>query len=188
MAAIGQAVQGAPVVHADETGIRIEGKLHWLHCLVTASLTWLGHHAKRGNEAFDSLGLLAGVRGTLVHDGLMGYRQLDCAHSLCNAHHLRELTFVQEQEPAFSGWSGEMKTLLVQANCEVAQTGAPLPLERQAWFEAQWDTLLECGEALNPEVKPEGYAQGKRGRYAQSKAFNLLRRLRLHRPRMSGVS
>ena len=170
VAAIGQAVQGAPVVHADETGIRIEGKLHWLHCLVTATLTWLGHHARRGNEAFDALGLLAGVRGTLVHDGLAGYRQLDCAHSLCNAHHLRELTFVQEQEPAFSGWAGEMKTLLVQANCEVQQAAGPLPPERQAWFETQWDRLLECGEALNPEVKPEG---GKRGRRKQSKAFNL---------------
>ena len=181
VAAIGKAVQAAPVVHADETGIRIEGKLHWLHCLVTASLTWLGHHAKRGHEAFDALGLLAGVRGTLVHDGLAGYRQLDCAHSLCNAHHLRELTFVQEHEPAFSGWAGEMKTLLVQANNEVAQAGGPLPPQRQAWFAAQWDRLLDCGEALNPEHKPEGYAQGKRGRHAQGKAHNLLRRLRLHR-------
>ena len=183
VAAIGQAVQAAPVVHADETGIRIEGKLHWLHCLVTASLTWLGHHAKRGSQAFDALGLLAGVRGTLVHDGLAGYKHLDCAHSLCNAHHLRELTFVHEQssDKVFNGWAQEMKGLLVQAKREVAQAGGPLPPGRQAWFEAQWDRLLECGEALHPEVKPEGYCQGKRGRHKQSKEFNLLRRLRVYR-------
>ncbi|MEO5607537.1 MAG: transposase [Polaromonas sp.] len=96
VAAIGQAVQGSAVVHADETGIRLEGKLHWLHCLVTPTLTWLAQHAKRGSQAFEALGLLAGVRGTLVHDGLAGYKLLDCAHGLCNAHHLRELTFVQE--------------------------------------------------------------------------------------------
>lgn len=41
VAAIGQAVQTAGVVHADETGIRIQGKLHWLHCAVTSALTWL---------------------------------------------------------------------------------------------------------------------------------------------------
>ena len=41
VAAIGQAVQAAPVVHADETGIRLKGRLHWLHCAVTPMLTWL---------------------------------------------------------------------------------------------------------------------------------------------------
>ncbi|MBK7051361.1 MAG: transposase [Rhodoferax sp.] len=40
VAAIGQAVQRSPVVHADETGIRVEHKLHWLHCAVTETLTW----------------------------------------------------------------------------------------------------------------------------------------------------
>ena len=74
--AIGQAVQAAPVVHADESGIRVQGSLHWLHCLVTPTLSWLAQHAKRGAQAFADLGLLAGVQGTLVHDGLVGYKSL----------------------------------------------------------------------------------------------------------------
>lgn len=49
VAAIGQAVQGAGVVHADETGIRVKGKLHWLHCAVTNTLTWLGTARQAGN-------------------------------------------------------------------------------------------------------------------------------------------
>lgn len=181
VATIGQAVQGAPVVHADETGVRVQGKLHWLHCAVTSTLTWLGRHAKRGTQAFEALGLLGGVRGTLVHDGLAGYRNLDCAHGLCNAHHLRELTFVHEQEKVWDPWAREMIELLVRANNEVTQAAGPLPVQRQTWFEGQWDRLLAQGEAFNPEAKPTGAPRGTQGRHKQGKAFNLLKRLRAHR-------
>lgn len=179
--AIGVAAQSARVVHADETGIRVMGKLHWLHCLVTGSLTWLASHPKRGSIAFDALGLLAGVRGTLVHDGLAGYKQFDCTHSLCNAHHLRELTFVHEQEHIWDSWAQEMKDLLLQAKAEVDTLAAPLSQERQSWFAARWDELLVRGEAFNPENIPEGAPRGTQGRHKQSKAYNLLKRLRVYR-------
>lgn len=181
VAAIGQAVQGSPIVHADESGIRVQGKLHWLHCAVTPGLSWLGCHPKRGPQAFEDLGILAGVRGTLVHDGLAGYRRFDCLHSLCNAHHLRELTFVHEQEKIWDCWAREMIELLLQANEEVAQASGPLAPHRQAWFEAQWEQLLRRGEAFNPQQADTGAPTGVRGRRAQSKEFNLLRRLRERR-------
>lgn len=183
VAAIGQAVQGAPVVHADETGIRVQDQLQWLHCAVTPTLTWLGHHHKRASVAFEALGVLSGFQGTLVHDGLAGYRKLDCLHSLCNAHHLRELTFVHEQEQAFDPWAQQMIDLLLLAHGEIQHNaGQPLAPDRQAWFHSQWDTLLQAGERFNPpQIKPEGAPDGKRGRYRQSKAFNLLRRLREYR-------
>ena len=60
--AIAQAVQASAVVHADESGIRIQGKLHWLHCAVTRHLTWQAPHAKRGALAFEALGLLHGSK------------------------------------------------------------------------------------------------------------------------------
>lgn len=180
VAAIAQAVQGAPVVHADETGIRVQDKLQWLHCAVTPTLTWLGHHDKRASVAFEALGVLPGFKGTLVHDGLAGYRNLQCLHSLCNAHHLRELTFVHEQERAFDPWAQEMIDLLLLAHGEMQQSeGQPLAADRQAWFHGQWDALLDRGERFNPpQSKPEGAPDGRRGRTKQSKAFNLLRRLR----------
>lgn len=178
VAAIGQAVQRSPVVHADETGIRVEHKLHWLHCAVTDALTWLGYHPKRGGQAFSSLGILAGIKGVLVHDGLIGYKNLDCLHALCNAHHLRELVFVHEQEGIFDSWAQEMMDLLLLANGEVKQLGAPLAPERQTWFMNQWALLLERGERFNPPEQHTGAPTGKRGRQKQSKAFNLLLRLR----------
>lgn len=188
-AAIGQAVQASKVVHADETGIRIAGKLHWLHCAVTDTLSWLAAHPKRGAQAFEALGLLQGVKGVLVHDGLISYKALDCTHSLCNAHHIRELVYIHEQEneKIWDGWAQEMIELLVQGLKEVDAAGAPLALERQTWFEAQWSALLERGEDSNPQNQRSGTSQdaamgiGKRGRPSQSKAANLLRRLRDHR-------
>lgn len=79
---IAQAVQAAPVVCADETGIRIQGKLAWLHCAVTPGLSYLEHHPKRGILAIEKMGILTQVKGTLVHDGLQSYKHLECAHSL----------------------------------------------------------------------------------------------------------
>ncbi|MEO5793835.1 MAG: transposase [Rhodoferax sp.] len=63
------------MLHADETGIRVQGKLAWLHCAVTDTLTYLAYHAKRGGDAFTALDILGGVRSTLVHDGLAAYKQ-----------------------------------------------------------------------------------------------------------------
>jgi len=187
VAAIGQAVQGSSVVHADETGIRIKGKLHWLHCAVTDTLTWLAPHAKRGKLAFEALGLLQGIKGVLVHDGLASYKGLDCTHSLCNAHHIRELVYIHEQEneKIWDPWAQEMIDLLLQALKEVDLAQGPLDASRQAWFEARWSELLERGESYNPQTLRTGTSQdvgmGSRGRIKQSKAANLLRRLREYR-------
>jgi transposase len=181
--AIGQAVQTSAVVHADETGIRIKGRLHWLHCAVTSTLSWLAPHAKRGTPAFEALGLLQGIQGVLVHDGWASYKGLDCTHSLCNAHHIRELVYIHEQEgeKIWDPWAQEMIDLLLQALREVDLAAGPLPASRQAWFETRWSSLLARGEALNPQAQRTGTSQdaglGRRGRIKQSKAANLLRRL-----------
>lgn len=180
-------MQDSAVVHADETGIRITGKLHWLHCAVTTTLTWLAPHAKRGTQAFEALGLLQGIKGVLVHDGLISYKGLDCTHSLCNAHHIRELVYVHEQEneKIWDTWAQEMIDLLLQALAEVDLAGGPLTQARQDWFEVQWSKLLERGEEYNPLNQRTGTSQdaglGTRGRLKQSKATNLLKRLRDHR-------
>ncbi|XAH23165.1 hypothetical protein AAFF27_24805 [Xylophilus sp. GW821-FHT01B05] len=69
----------------------------------------------------------------------------------------------------------------------MAQGDSPLSLERQAWFEAQWEQLLLRGERLPPEVLPSGAPRNRQGRHQQSKAFNLLKRLRVTAAR-SGAS
>ena len=189
VAAIGKAVQGSPVAHADESGIRVTSKLYWLHCFVTQSLTWLAPHARRGSAAFEALGLLRGFKGTLVHDGLTSYKELQCTHSLCNSHHLRELVYIHENEgeKVWDSWAQEMIDLLRQALQEVDQMQGPLDAARQIYFEASWSALLDRGEALNePVLRTDTSADaslgmGRRGRPKQSKAHNLLKRLRKYR-------
>ena len=124
-----------------------------------------------------------GVRTTLVHDGLVGYKQLECTHSLCNAHHLRELTFVHEQmkEKIWDRWAQDMIDLLVQAKDEVAQHASALPAQRQSWYHQQWEALLQRGESHHPANPAAGTGSGQRGRAPQSKAHNLLKRLRVYR-------
>ncbi len=88
----------APVLHVDETGVRRAGRLARAHVASTARLTHYAVHATRGNEATDAVGILPHFTGVSVHDGWKPYwRYTRCRHALCNIHHLRELTFLEEQ-------------------------------------------------------------------------------------------
>lgn len=174
VAAMGEALKAAPVAHADATGMRVAGKIHWLQVLATPLLTWLGAHPKRGQQAFDTFGLLIAFAGTLIHDGWKPYRELACQHGLCNAHHRRELTYVFEQMG--QAWAKCRFDLLLAACHEVAALGAPLPAERIAYYRTTYDQILATGEAANPRAPPSG----QRGRTKQSKALNLIDRLRLY--------
>jgi transposase len=172
--AIGQAISAAPIAHADETGLRVNGKLHWLHVLATGLLTWMGIHPNRGKKAFDAFGVLTSFVGTLIHDGWQPYRDLVCMHALCNAHHLRELTYVFEEMG--QTWANRLIELLLAACQEVTAAGAPLAPERIAHFRSLYREIIAEGEAANPRAPPSG----KRGRTRQSKAVNLLHRLRTY--------
>ena len=178
---IGQGAVSSAVLHADETGIRVAKKLHWLHVLASDKLTWMGCHPKRGTEAFDALALLQQFKGVLVHDGWMPYKALPCQHALCNAHHLRELTYLLEEQG--QAWAGDMIELLSHAshldnvNCADGQS----PTYDAQKYRAQvrglrdlYDAILAQGQVANPIVP----SSGKRGRPKQSKATNLIGRLR----------
>src|SRR3954468_17288159 len=92
---------GAELVHADETGLRVAGRLHWLHVACSTRFTSLFCHRRRGTEAIDAAGVLPHVTGTLVHDAFAPYARYPAArHALCNAHLLRELIAVADRSAA----------------------------------------------------------------------------------------
>jgi transposase len=176
---IRQAILGSEVVHFDETGLRSESKLHWLHAASTEQLTFYGLHARRGTEAMRDLGILEHYTGTAVHDHWKSYFTFSCDHSLCNAHHLRELTYLAEQEK--QAWAKSMIALLLDAktasesmpeNCLAANSS------ELASIHLRYDGLIEEGLAQNIPPPEESVKKKKRGRPKQTKAKNLLDRLR----------
>lgn len=163
----------SPCVHADETGININGKGHWLHSACNDQWTHFFPHAKRGTEAMNEINILPRYRGILCHDHWKPYYQYDCTHSLCNAHHLRELTRAFEQDK--QQWAHEMKQLVEKMNRAVNEAGGVLPDQEAAFWKEQYRALLNKAEIECPP--PEKPDKPTRGRIKRSKARNLLERL-----------
>ena len=177
LAAIETQLTAVPVLHCDETGMRVEGKLHWLHVACIDLLTYYRVHSKCGQEAMTALGILAAFNGRVVHDGWVSYFQLEnCAHALCNAHHLRELRFIfeQYQEP----WAQSMSHLLKEIYTEVQGTRdhtAALASSRIAHYEAHYYDILRQGFAAH--AADASASLKKPGRPKRSPSENLLARL-----------
>jgi transposase len=177
---IQEALKKTAVAHFDETGFRVLGRLHWLHSASTPWLSYYSWHQKRGKIGMDAAGVLPSFLGRAVHDGYASYQQYACRHALCNAHHLRELTALFEQEGAL--WAKEMRHLLVEIQQAVdrarEQGRKRLPILQEAQFEDHYQKLICQGLAENPL---SAAVVGKRGRPKQSVARNLLDRLDRHR-------
>lgn len=171
----------ADVIHTDETGLRVEGKLNWLHVASTDQLTYYAVHPKRGQKAMRAMGILSEFGGRAMHDTYGSYFQFDnCTHALCNAHHLRELRFIHEQYG--QGWAQEMAQLLLDAKRDVEQSPSDalhLHAHQLKLYHQAYDALLKQGfEANSPSEIP---LPKKRGRKKQSPPKNLLDRLQKYK-------
>jgi transposase len=167
--AIESQLMAAAVVHVDETGLYVDGHRDWVHVMSTPTLTRYAVHPKRGQVALRAIGLLENVSGTSVHDAWPTYFKFDnCAHALCNAHHLRELTFMVERYE--QTWAADMMALLRAAHHEVKQanergdTTPGLAPERIAFYQQAYAALIERAraEAPHPDPPPAGQKASKK--------------------------
>lgn len=150
---IADSLRAAPLVHADESGLRVQGKLHWLHVAANDSHTWYGVHTKRGMEAIAAQAILPRRLGVLIHDCWAPYWQLDGPHALCNAHLLRELLYVKELTG--ERWPARMSELLLRANelCEAARRkNIALGAADAAALRTFYDAILAEGERRHPAL------------------------------------
>jgi transposase len=165
------------VIHLDETGMRIKGIREWLHVISTEYLTYYAAHHSRGSEANETMGILPVFEGRCVHDGWKPYFKFGCLHALCNAHHLRELTGVAEED--CQEWPGEMIDLLLEIKRTAEERRSidswldPDEVER---FEVRYDQIIKKGMLENPPPKTPDLSK-KRGRKKQTAAKNLVDRL-----------
>lgn len=165
----------ARVLHFDETGMRCEKKLHWVHVASSQTATFYTIHSKRGKEAMDEAGILPNFKGRGIHDHWFPYFAYgQVLHGLCNSHHLRELTFIHEEKK--EEWAKQMKDLLVFANQEVekyAEQGA-LPIEVILKIENTYGKIVDDGLAYHADLP--SLPKSKRGKQKQRDGKNLLDR------------
>jgi transposase len=164
------------LIHNDESGISVEGEQHWVHVTSTEELTHYAIDPKRGNEATDRNGILPNFHGITVHDGWKSYFNYDqCQHALCNVHHLRELTFFEEEEKA--PWARCFKDHLLYAKALVKKARE----EGRDHLESKtlYDVERRYCEILEGALKglPLPVRTGKRGKIKKTKQQNFIERL-----------
>lgn len=180
VAAIRSQIKASDSIYCDETGCRLHGKRNWLHVASTKVLTCFMIHAKRGFEALEDMGLLRDYQGKIIHDFWSSYyRYGQCQHFLCNAHLLRDLTYLHEEMD--QAWAKDMIELLLEAK-ELRDRENDRPPDRRRVIgektrdriQSRYMEIVLEGYADNPEPKP---VPGKRGKPARGKTLNLLSRL-----------
>lgn len=168
---IKQALRSAKIVHADETGLRCEGSLKWLHVACNALYTYLFVHDKRGKFAIESdKSILQDCSNYLMHDCWSSYFALDQAtHLICNAHIVRELQALIENG---SQWALVMQKYLLNL-FEITKEQA-LPTNLLPKYLKEFHQICQQGFLQEPTpIK----LSGKKGKLKKSKGLNLLERL-----------
>lgn len=179
--AVTAGLAGSPVLGGDETGIRVDGALAWVHAARTDQLTHYSVSARRGVEAMTAAGVLPllGAGQVLVHDFWAPYWHFDVVHAVCGAHLGRELVAAAEVSGQ-EGWAQSLDQLLREINQTTIRAreigGTALASSLLATYHRRYSQLIAAGWAANPEHQP-----GQRGKRRRPKHVNLLDRLDSHR-------
>ncbi len=175
MEVIKAGIIASKTVNFDETGIKENGKLKWLHNASTSELTYQFVHQKRGKEAMmDAQSVLPKFKGVAVHDCWASYFGFsEMKHAICNAHILRELTGIIENNR--SKWGAKMRKLLLKMY-EKSNYGKGI-IKEMSGFEKKYNRIL--AEAEKEEPPPE--KTNPRGKLKRTKGRNLLERLKKYK-------
>ena len=164
---INSGIYSAKVKHLDETGFRVEKKLQWLHVASTDKLTAYRIDKRRGEILSDMLGII-------VHDHWQPYfRVKNAKHAMCNAHILRELIGVFEEDKEV--WAKQMYRLLRLA-CKIKnEYRDKIPRKWQGFIARTYYKLVTDGLLWHEGLPP--LAQKRASNPKRRTGHNLVLRL-----------
>jgi transposase len=161
-------LQTADIKCADESGLRVVGKNHWLHVLCTDLLVHYRASERRGDVPQNT-------RGVLVHDHWSSYysKNPNAQHAICNAHILRELIAASEIDK--ERWANKMLRVL-RCGCRLAKSwpgGIPQDLVKK--LRDLYMKILAEGREYHEKLA--ALPQKSRGKTKRRPGHNLLMRL-----------
>lgn len=166
---IKQKIKSTSVINQDETGMRCEGHLQWVHTSSTNQLTHFTIHSNRGIEAIEDIGILPNYGGTIVHDRLRAYDSyVNCEHGYCNGHLLRDLKYIHEEDK--KPWAGKMISVLMTA--KKFKDNDELDKNNLEHITRIYNRALKIG--FDAEPPPTEKPTGQRGQQKKSKSLLLL--------------
>ena len=166
---------------ADETGLRAQGKLHWLHVVCDRKATYLYADEKRGFDAISGEGgILVDSCGTLIHDCWAPYFNLsNMDHAICLQHIQRELRAAKIREKDDEGYFDGIEALLLamrKAKMDAMEAGKDhLESTEIKQFRKRLRNMIE--EGLERFRSPKR-CRLKLGKIPEGKTRRLLLRLR----------
>src|SRR3954454_9679346 len=122
------------VLHADETGWRVDGRTYWLWCFTTAELTYYMIDRSRGGPALKKF-FRREFAGVLVTDFWAAYNAVVAARKQkCLPHLLRDLKRTQHYHKPEGDWPAFSKQLkrLIRDAIRLSKRRRELPPERFA--------------------------------------------------------
>lgn len=175
---IKQKVADSGLGHFDETGIRVDKKLWWVHDASNCEFTYLDISPKRGYLGMEQCGVLPLFHGIAMHDCWASYWSYkDCQHAVCCAHLLRELTGIAENHPE-QKWASAFIDLLTEMK-KVKDKAVEAGKETLSYyhyhkFDKRYDELIKQAREENPLPVT---TEKKRGRKKKGKILALVERL-----------
>lgn len=158
------AIFESPVVHADETGLKVSGEQFYTHVASTNSYTAYHVSQTRGSAAVVEMDILPTFNHTVVSDCFTMYDWMGGRNAKCNAHLLRDLEWVKEKEDS-PPWATAIQKLLLTTKKKIEEqlSKGKTALSRQQLraISMEWDNRCKEGLSGYPKVKgkkPPGHA------------------------------